>query len=415
MKTALLTIGDEILIGQIADTNAQWIGAKLTDIGVDIKTVISISDKPQAIIQALDRLKNEVELIIITGGLGPTKDDLTKKTLADYFKTELESNPMVLDHIKALFEKFGYPFTKLNYEQALVPKDARVLMNHWGTAPGMWFEKEDMADVISLPGVPYEMKELMKAEVIPGIQSRFELPYRIQRNIMTTGMGESMMAEIIEPWEDALPDYISLAYLPTYGALKLRLMAVGRDKPRLIDELNKRIKDLKTFIGDQIIGLSETETLVELIAQLLKNKQETLSVAESCTGGRIAQMLTEQAGASQFFKGGIVAYSRGMKEAVLGVEKELIDTHSVVSEAVAVEMAKKIREKTGSEWGISTTGNAGPTTDKTDETLGVVYVGISCKSETYAYKFNFGQPREKVINRAAVKALELLKQEITKN
>ena len=414
MRAELITIGDEILIGQIADTNSQWMGVELGKIGVSVARIHSISDHRQEILDSLSEVYDRADLVIITGGLGPTKDDITKKTLADFFQDELKMDQEILDHVKAFFAKHNYPFTRLNNGQALMPQKAQALMNHWGTAPGMWFEQGGKV-VVSLPGVPYEMKQLMTHEVLPRIKSRYKLPIIIHRNIMTYGMGESMLAEEIEAWEEALPDYISLAYLPSLGSLKLRLTARGEDRNLLEETLDHLISDLHNYIGKQIVGYQEEETLEAAIGELLKTKGQNLATAESCTGGMIAEMITAVPGASGYFKGGLVAYNKHIKIHELGVDERLIDKYSVVSAQVAEAMAEGIRKKFNTDYAIATTGNAGPTTDETDETLGVVYISIAYKSGVYSEKFSFGQPRERVIKRASNKGLELLKQIIIKN
>lgn len=414
MRAELITIGDEILIGQIADTNSQWMGKALGQIGVSVRRIHSISDKRSEILETLAEVYHRADLVIVTGGLGPTKDDITKKTLSDFFEDDLVLNEDLLVHIKTFFAERNIPFTRLNNGQALMPTKASVIMNHWGTAPGMWFENQGKV-LVSLPGVPYEMKKLMENAVLPRIRSSYDLPVIIHRNIMTYGMGESMLAEKIEDWEDALPEHIGLAYLPKLGSLKLRLTATGKDREALNQDLDRLISSLHDYIGEQIVGYGEEETLEAQIAKLLQSQHASLSVAESCTGGSIAQMFTAIPGASAYFKGAIVAYDESIKIQELGVDSSLIDQHSVVSAAVAQAMAEGIRRKFQTNFAIATTGNAGPTKDKTVEDLGVVYIAISCNSGTYVEKCSFGQPRGRVIRKASVKALELLKQRIIKN
>ena len=401
------------MIGQIADTNSQWMAERLGNIGIAVNRIHSISDRGEEIISTLEEVSSRADLILITGGLGPTKDDLTKKTLADYFEMDLIQDDAVLTQIKGLFEKLGYPFTRLNNEQALVPSGAEVLSNHWGTAPGMWFEGDPV--VVSLPGVPFEMKELMKAEVLPRLEERFELQVILHKNILTYGIGESMLAELIEPWEDALPKHIGLAYLPSYGSLKLRLTAKGAHREVLAKEIEILIEQLQTYLSDYIVGYDEGETLEHQVGQMLIKEGKTLALAESCTGGKIAQMFTANAGASAYFKAGLVAYSPEIKIQELDVDPHVIDTYSVVSAQVAEAMAEGIRKKMGTDFGLATTGNAGPTTDKTAEDLGIVYVAVSCESGSCVNRFSFGQPREKVVNKAVTKAFEMLLEEILKN
>ena len=414
MKAEIITIGDEILIGQITDTNSKWIAEELNKTGVSVYQITSIQDDKEHILKALEEAQSRVDIVIITGGLGPTKDDITKHTLAEYFDSELEINDAIVAHIKELFIKANYPFSELNRLQALVPTKCTPLQNNYGTAPGMWFDENDTV-VISLPGVPNEMKGLMTDEVLPRIQKKYELPFIIHRTVMTYGMGESMVAEKIEYWEDALPPYIKLAYLPNYGKLRLRLSAIGTDKELLEQTLKIEIKKLHTFIGDIILGLEDGDSMEYTIGQLLINQNAKVATAESCTGGAIAKRLTSIPGASAYFVGSIIAYTEQVKISELGVLKETISNHSVVSLKVAEEMAIGIQKKYKTSYAISITGNAGPTTDNTDKTVGVVFIAIASPSGVYSKEFFFGKPRQKVIERATNKALEMLREEIIKN
>lgn len=414
MQAEIITIGDEILIGQIIDTNSKWIAEKLNKIGVSVYQITSIQDDKQHILKAIKEAQSNANIVILTGGLGPTKDDITKHTLAEYFDSELEINDTIVDHIKELFAKSNYPFSELNRLQALVPVKCTPLQNNYGTAPGMWFEEYSKI-VVSLPGVPNEMKGLMSEEVIPKIQKKYKLPYIIHRTVMTYGMGESMVAEKIEDWEDALPSFIKLAYLPSYGKLRLRLSANGNDKKLLEQSIKKEIEKLHTIIGDIILGMEDGDTMEYTIGQLLKKQNATLATAESCTGGAIAKRLTSIPGASAYFVGSIISYTEQIKISELGVLKESISTHSVVSSKVAEEMAVGIQKKYTTSYAISTTGNAGPTSDNTDETVGVVFIAIASPSGVYSKEFFFGKPRQKVIERTTNKALEMLRKEIIKN
>jgi len=416
MTAEIITIGDEILIGQIADTNSQWMAAELNKIGLRIDRIHSIADRRDAILNTLEEVSTRADLILITGGLGPTKDDITKKTIADFFGDQLEEREEVMDHVKALFQKWNYPFTRLNEGQALLPKRAEVITNHWGTAPGMWFDFDDNRKVIvSLPGVPYEMRQLMEHAILPRVERSFDLPVIRHRNILTYGIGESRVAERVEPWEDALPEHIGLAYLPDYGSLKLRLTATGQDKSVLDRELALEIEKLEEYISEYIVGYDESETLEVQVGNLLKASKQNLALAESCTGGNIAKMITAVPGASGYFKAGLVAYQAEVKQSQLGLSKELIEKNTVVSSAVAEAMAQNMRAKYETDYAISTTGNAGPTLDDTEESLGVVYIAVASKYGVVSERYSFGQPREKVIQRASNKALELLKREIVKN
>ncbi|HMI07065.1 MAG TPA: competence/damage-inducible protein A [Flavobacterium sp.] len=415
MKATIVTIGDEILIGQIVDTNSGFIAKSLDKIGVEISEMISISDNKQHILDTFSKLQNQVDLVIVTGGLGPTKDDITKKTFCEYFDDELVSDRNVLDHITELFKKFSdRPLQQVNIDQALVPSKATVLHNRFGSAPGMWVKKENTV-FISLPGVPFEMKGIVEFEIIPKIVKEYKRPYIIHKTILTYGMGESMLAEKIENWEDNLPEFIKLAYLPSPGRVRLRLSARGTDKEILEKAIEENVTSLTKLLGDIIVGFDDSETIEVILGKLLTQKGKTVSTAESCTGGKIAQVLTSISGSSKYYKGSIVSYNKEVKVNVLGVSPETIKKHSVVSAQVATEMAANVRRILKTDYGIGVTGNAGPTSDDTDEEIGVVFIAIATPETVIVGKFDFGQPREKVIDRAVNKSLEMLQKEILKN
>lgn len=414
MKAAIVTIGDEILIGQIIDTNSSYIAKSLDKIGIETLEMWSISDDKQHILDTLNLLQNKVEVVIVTGGLGPTKDDITKKTFCDYFEDNLVENELVLLHVKSIVEAFSKrPITQINREQALVPTKAKVLFNKAGTAPGMWMEKENTI-FISLPGVPYEMKYLIDNEVIPNLVQKFERPYIVHQTIMTYGRGESMIAEQIEEWEDNLPDFIKLAYLPSPGKVRLRLTARGRNEEQLKNEIKKQVEKLDLLIHDIIVGYNEDEPIEVVLGRLLTEKKLTISTAESCTGGKIASTLSTVSGASNYFKGSVVCYATQVKIRLLGIEDEFIAKYGVVSAEVATEMAKSAQKIMTSDFAIATTGNAGPTKGDEGAELGTVFIAIATPNEVFVEEFNFGQPREKVIDRAVSKALELIYKEILK-
>jgi nicotinamide-nucleotide amidase len=414
MKAAIVTIGDEILIGQIVDTNSAYIAKALDKIGIATHEMLSISDDKQHILNTFQSLQNKVEVVIITGGLGPTKDDITKKTFCDYFQDTLIENEAVLTHVKSIIEGiYKRPITQINRDQALVPSTAKVLFNQTGTAPGMWMEKENTV-FISLPGVPYEMKYLIDNEVIANLVQKFERPYIIHQTIMTYGTGESLIAEQIEEWEDKLPDYIKLAYLPSPGKVRLRLTARGEDKELLQTAIAQQVKMLDELIHDIIVGYNEDEAIEVMLGRLMAEKGITLATAESCTGGKIASTLTSVSGASNYFKGSVVSYATQTKIDVLGVSKSIIDEFSVVSAQVATEMALGIQKLAQVDYAIATTGNAGPAKGDTAADLGIVFIAIATPAGVFVEEFNFGQPREKVIDRAVGKSLELVYKEILK-
>ena len=414
MKAAIVTIGDEILIGQIVDTNSSYIAKALDKIGIATHEMLSISDDKQHILDTFHSLQNKVEVVIVTGGLGPTKDDITKKTFCDYFEDNLIENDAVLIHVKSIIEGiYKRPITQINREQALVPTKAKVLFNQAGTAPGMWMEKENTV-FISLPGVPYEMKYLIDNEVIPNLVQKFERPYIVHQTIMTYGRGESMIAEQIEEWEDNLPDFIKLAYLPSPGKVRLRLTARGTNEELLKNEIKHQVEKLDLLIHDIIVGYNEDEPIEVVLGRLLTEKKLTISTAESCTGGKIAATLSAVPGASNYFKGSVVSYATQAKIDVLEIDENLIAKHGVVSAEVASEMVKSVQKMMKSDYAIATTGNAGPTKGDEDAELGTVFIGIATPNDVFVEEFNFGQPREKVIDRGVSKALELIYKEILK-
>jgi nicotinamide-nucleotide amidase len=415
MKAAIITIGDEILIGQIIDTNSSYMARALDKIGIATYEMASISDDKSHILKTLHEVQNNFDVVLITGGLGPTKDDITKKTFCDYFDDVLVQNDAVLDQVKSIIEGiYKKPITQLNRDQALVPSKSKVLFNKMGTAPGMLMEHQNTV-FVSLPGVPYEMKYLIDNEVIPYLVEKFERPFIVHKTLMTYGRGESIIAEQIENWETNLPSFIKLAYLPSPGKVRLRLTARGTDEAVLINSVLSEIEKLKPLIGDIIIGYDEEETIEVVLTRALSEKHLTLATAESCTGGKIAQLISSVPGASACFNGGIVAYSNQIKIDVLKVNSDTIRQFSVVSKEVAKEMALNCRSIFNTDYAIATTGNAGPTKGNSEAEIGTVFIAIATPNEVFVEEFNFGQPREKVTDRAVYKALEWLYKEISKN
>lgn len=414
MQVEIITIGDEILIGQIVDTNSAFLGKELNKIGASIYQITSVQDNKAHILKALKEAEENADIIIITGGLGPTKDDITKHTICTYFNDTLIENKDVLAHVEYLFSKhISTPISDLNRQQALVPSKAKVLKNEFGTAPGLWLEKNDKV-FVSLPGVPYEMKALITNHVIPQLREQFHFPYIKHKTILTYGLGESAIANRIEAFEDNLPKFIKLAYLPNLGKVRLRLSAKHTDEDLLNTQLQQQIDLLLPQIQDIFVGFEDDGGLEEVVAKLLKNNNKTLAIAESCTGGQIAKIITEKPGASAYFNGSIVSYATDSKIDILKVSKKDIDTHSVVSEAVAKAMAVNVRKLFNADYGISTTGNAGPSKGDSDAEVGTVWIAIASKDKVYAQVFNFGNHRKKVIKRATNKVFEMLQKEILK-
>jgi len=415
MKAAIITIGDEILIGQIVDTNSGFIAKSLDKIGVEIHEMISISDNKIHILETFAKLQNQVDLVLITGGLGPTKDDITKHTFCEYFEDHLVRDEAVEKHVIELIEKaMNRPASQMNKDQALVPSKCTVLPNAVGTAPGMWMQKENTV-YISLPGVPYEMKYIVENEIVPKIVKEYQRPYIIHKTILTYGQGESLVAERIEDWENNLPDFIKLAYLPSPGRVRLRLSARGIDKEILEQKMDEKVLLLTQLIGDIIVGYEEDETIEVMLGRLLVSKNATLATAESCTGGKIAQVITSVPGASKYFIGSVVSYATATKISVLGIAPELIKAHSVVSFEVAKEMALAAKKMMNADYAIATTGNAGPSKGDGNSEIGTVFIAIATPNTVIVEEFNFGQPRVKVIDRAVNKAFEMLQKEILKN
>ncbi|GAA4071651.1 competence/damage-inducible protein A [Flavobacterium cheonanense] len=415
MKAAIVTIGDEILIGQIIDTNSGYIAKALDKIGVQTHELLSISDDKQHILDTFKSLQNKVDFVVITGGLGPTKDDITKHTFCEYFNDTLVINKEVESHVIELIESvMKRPASQMNKDQALVPSKCEVLFNKVGTAPGMWMKKENTV-FISLPGVPYEMKYIVENEIIPKIVKEYKRPNILHKTIMTYGQGESLVAERIEHWENNLPDFVKLAYLPAPGRVRLRLTARGTEKEILEKAINENVTSLAKIIGDIIVGFDEDETIEVVIGRLLTQQNKTISTAESCTGGKIAQVLTSVSGASNYFRGSVVSYATDTKVSVLGVSEETINKYTVVSAQVAKEMALGIQKLMKTDYAIATTGNAGPSKGDADAEVGTVFLALATPSEVIVEEFNFGQPREKVIDRAVNKAFEMLQKEILKN
>lgn len=410
MKATIVTIGDEILIGQILDTNSRYISRALNAHGIVVAERTSIGDNRIQIVETLDRALEQSEIVIITGGLGPTKDDITKHTLCDYFESKLRYDEVEAEHIRTMLERRNIAFNELNRSQAMVPECCTVLHNAHGTAPGMWFEKNGRV-IISLPGVPFEMQHLLDEEVTPRLKSRFELREIVHRTMITFGIAESMLAERIATWEDALPEYIRLAYLPAPNVVRLRLSAYEVEGKEVSREIDNLFEKLRSIIPDNIAGF-EDASVEELVHNILIERGETLAVAESCTGGIIASKFTAQAGASVYFMCGIVSYSNDSKCKVLGVDKSDIEQFGAVSEQVAVAMAKGAKVISGANFAISTTGIAGPTGGSPEKPVGTVWIGVATPEKYFAFRKNCGTDRSQIISRATAYAIAALYEEL---
>ena len=410
MKATIITIGDEILIGQILDTNSRYISRALNSNGITVGERTSIGDNRAQITDTLDRALANSEVVIITGGLGPTKDDITKHTLCDYFGSTLRYDEVEADHIRKMLEARNIAFNELNRGQAMVPECCTVLHNAHGTAPGMWFEREGRV-VISLPGVPFEMQHLIDEEVMPRLRNHFALREIVHRTMITFGIAESILAERIASWEEALPDYIHLAYLPAPNVVRLRLSAYEVEGKRVSNEIDSLFDTLRTIIPDNIAGF-EDASVEELVHNILIERGETLAVAESCTGGVIASKFTAQAGASAYFLCGVVSYSNEAKSNVLGVDMSDITQYGAVSEQVAKAMALGAKCISGANFAISTTGIAGPTGGSKAKPVGTVWIGIATPERCFAVCKNCGTDRSQVISRATAYAIALLYDEL---
>ncbi|MCK7591655.1 competence/damage-inducible protein A [Subsaxibacter sp. CAU 1640] len=414
MQAEIITIGDEILIGQIVDTNSAFIAKQLNKIGLAVYQITSVQDDRAHILKSFKEAEDNADIIIITGGLGPTKDDITKKTIAEYFDDELVRDDSVTINIKSIWKNYiNQTPSQVNLDQALVPSKSKVLMNINGSAPGMWLERNGKV-FISLPGVPYEMKALMDNEVIPKLCKAYKFPFILHKTILTYGLGESNLAARIEDWENSLPNFIKLAYLPSLGRVRLRLSAKSMDRNLVETEMQNQIDSLLPQIEDVFVGYEEDESLEAIIAQQLIKSNKTLATAESCTGGKIAESFTAMAGASSYFKGSIVSYATETKIDILKVNESIIDEYSVVSGQVAEAMANSVLQLMRADFAIATTGNAGPAKGDSDAEVGTVFIAIASKKGVYSQQFNFGNHRTKVINRAVNKAFEMLQKEILK-
>ena len=406
MLAEILTIGDEILIGQIVDTNSAWIAQQLNNIGVRVKQITSVSDDRNHILEALNSATSRADIIIITGGLGPTKDDITKKTLAEYFNVGFKRDEASLEVIRQIFSRNNRPMIDINIRQADVPENCSVLLNKNGTAPGMWFEHNGKV-YVSMPGVPFEMMYLVEEEVLPRIKQHFQLEAIVHHTILTAGIGESFLAEKIAAIEDALPAYIKLAYLPKLGQVRLRLSAYGTDETKLKEEVLSYAEMLSAPIREFVVT-SEDKALEKVVMDLMKANKLTLSVAESCTGGYLSHLFTQHAGSSDVFLGGAVSYSNSLKQHMLNVSSNTLQEFGAVSEQAVREMAEGALHNFKSDYTIAISGIAGPGGGTDDKPVGTVWIAVANQQITIAHKYQFGSKRTQNIERSAINALILL-------
>ena len=410
MKAEIITIGDELLIGQVVDTNSAFIATELNKAGINVYQITSIPDEKDRIIIALDEAEKRADLVLLTGGLGPTNDDITKYTLAGYFNSKLVRNEEVIANIKNILEKRDVRINERNLKQADLPDNCEIIFNHFGSASGMWFIKDNV-QFISMPGVPFEMKEMLVNQIIPELIKRNKLPVIQHRTILTHGLAESVMAEKIRNWESYLPSYIRLAYLPSPGILRLRLSGTSDNRDQLNKELNKQIDLLQKLLPENIIGYND-DKLEEIIGQLLKKKHRTLSAAESCTGGTISQLITSVPGASDYFKGSVVAYSNEIKQSVLNVSQETLMNFGAVSQQTVEEMAEGVRQLYQTDYAVAVSGIAGPGGGTPEKPVGTVWIAIASAKATMSHLFHLGDNRGRNIQQATIAALNLLRNTI---
>lgn len=413
IRAEVITIGDEILFGQITDTNTQWLGTELTNIGIRPVRKSSVGDQTDVILQVLHEAHQRADVIIITGGLGPTKDDITKKTLCTYFGVGMVRNETALALVTGFFEKRGRAMTDLNRGQADLPANAVYIQNDWGTAPGMWFEHEGRV-YVSLPGVPFEMKHLMTNRILPKLTEHFKTPIIKHKMIRTVGIGESFLAERIEAWEDALPNHIKLAYLPSFGGVKLRLTTTGEDNALLDKELDEQVQKVMPLIEKNVFGFDSDE-LETVIGKLLNERHLTLSAAESCTGGYVSAQITKVPGSSAYFWGSVVSYSNDVKIAQLGVKPETLNEFGAVSEETIRQMAEGVRQALKTDVGIATSGIAGPDGGTPDKPVGTVWIACATKRRTVTRLLKLGQYRDQNIQLTSTYLLNLLREELISN
>ena len=410
INASIITIGDEILIGQITDTNSSYISRQLNRIGIWVQRRVSVGDSKAAIWKALKEEEENSDLVIITGGLGPTADDITKPVLAEYFGTRLVLNEKVLKHVEYLFDKVykrGLPLLERNRKQAEVPETCTVLVNERGTAPGMWFQKNEKI-FISLPGVPHEMKGLMEKEVLPKLETAFKRPYILHQTLLTAGTGESILAEHIRVWEENLPPHMKLAYLPHYGLVRLRLTTTGENKNALEKELEEQFEALKELVRSWLV-IDEDLTLAQAVAKLLKERKQTIGTAESCTGGYIAHLLSRDPGSSSNYKGTVVSYDNAVKMDILGVKQETLDEYGAVSEQTVREMASGALEQLKADYVIATSGILGPDGGSENKPVGLVWIAVADKQRMVAEKFHYGFDRSRNMEMTTISALNLVR------
>ena len=407
MTAEIISIGDELLIGQVINTNASWMAEQLSATGIEVVRITTISDQKKEILKALEDASLRADVVLITGGLGPTKDDITKDALCEYFDSELVFHETTYELVKKIFSDRGLAIREINTRQADVPHNCIPILNKNGTAPGMWFEKNNVI-FVSMPGVPYEMKGMLIETILPQLSKRMNGNHQIYRIIQTHGLGESFLSELISEWEDALPENMKLAYLPQPGIVRLRLTGFGSEKLEIERGLDEQLVKLRTLIPELIFGYGDV-VLEEIVGKILNDKQQSLSTAESCTGGYIAHLITSIPGSSAYFKGSVVAYSNDNKTELLGVNEETLIAHGAVSEQTVLEMALGVKNKFNTDYAIAVSGVAGPDGGSDEKPVGTIWICIAGPNATEAYKFQFGKNRQRNIRLAAISSLNKLR------
>jgi nicotinamide-nucleotide amidase len=410
MKAEIITIGEELLIGQVIDTNSAWLGEQMNLAGIKVVQITSIPDDRKVIKRTLNEAAMRADIIVMTGGLGPTKDDVTRQALCDYFDTYLVFDQQSFENVERLFRLRGLPVTDLNRRQAEIPAACIALPNPEGTAPGLWFERDNKF-YVSMPGVPFEMKAMVVNHVLPRFAKYTSANFILHKTILTHGLGESLLAKKIEDWENNLPENVKPAYLPQPGIVRLRLTAVGDNRQHLQAQLDELDKGLRKIIPNLIFGYN-TDTMEEVVGRLLKHVNKTLSTAESCTGGYIAHLITGVPGSSAYFKGSVIAYSNEIKEKLLGVSDVVLSTHGAVSEPVVKKMAEEVRKRLNADYGLAVSGIAGPDGGTDEKPVGTTWIAIATHEKIFAKKFLFGEHRGRNIRNAALEALNMLRMEL---
>ena len=410
MKTEIITIGDEILIGQIADTNAQFMSSELSVNGFDVRRITSVGDNEEDLAECLDEARQRADLVFITGGLGPTADDVTKRAITRYFNCQWEENQAMLERIRQFLAERGYKLTRRNREQAKTPKGSRIFINPIGTAPGIWITHAN-THFVFMPGVPYEMRQLMEESIVPHFRSTFIKKYHQYKNIITQGIPEAYLADKLKNWQESLPSTLTLAYLPSPGMIKLRMTGKGDDPERLQHTLEEKVEALKDIIPEYLVHVGD-ETLEEVIGQMLISRGHSVATAESCTGGNIAARIVSVAGSSRYFTGSVVAYNNDVKMQMLSVKEETLETFGAVSKEVVEEMAAGVMELYDTDYAVAVSGIAGPSGGTKEKPVGLTWIAAANRKKTTAHQYFFGSNRGVNIEKSTNTALNLLRKMI---